>query len=278
MGSPVEEEEKLAQMVHDFIESETTPPTCSPSSQASTFHHSTHLTLQGIVGSVTKAEMEVYDRVLVLLKYVKKMVNERKSSCVKRKLMMWLRIDGYDASLCKSSWNATFGRLGGDYDYIDIMMEDENGVSLRLIVDIDFKSQFELARPTSTYTQLFNTVPSVFVGSEEKLCKMISLLCSAAKESLKERGLHIPPWRKASYMQSKWLSCCQKISTIGFPIFKTEDSTQENVKNCDDDDDESSRTISWNPPKVEPKRRDLGDGSHGSCLSSQFSSLTVNYC
>lgn len=69
---------------------------------------------QGIVGSVTKAEMEVYDRVLVLLKYVKKMVNERKSSCVKRKLMMWLRIDGYDASLCKSSWDATFGRLGGD--------------------------------------------------------------------------------------------------------------------------------------------------------------------
>lgn len=69
---------------------------------------------QGIVGSVTEAEMEVYDRVLVLLKYVKKMVNERKSSCVKRKLMMWLRIDGYDASLCKSSWVATFGRLGGD--------------------------------------------------------------------------------------------------------------------------------------------------------------------
>lgn len=51
MGSPVEEEEKLAQMVHDFIESETTPPTCSPSSQATTFHHSTHLTLQVILSS-----------------------------------------------------------------------------------------------------------------------------------------------------------------------------------------------------------------------------------
>lgn len=82
---------------------------------------------QGIVGSVTEAEMEVYDRVLVLLKYVKKMVNERKSSCcVKRKLMMRLRIDGYDASLCKSSWDATFGRLGGDSSILFLFDEWRN--------------------------------------------------------------------------------------------------------------------------------------------------------
>lgn len=58
--------------------------------------------------------MEVYNRVLVLLKYVRKMGNE---SSVKRMLMMWLRMDGYDAYLCKSSWDATFGLLGGDYAF-----------------------------------------------------------------------------------------------------------------------------------------------------------------
>lgn len=58
--------------------------------------------------------MEVYNRVLVLLKHARKMGNE---SSVKRMLMMWLRMDGYDAYLCKSSWDATFRRLGGDYAF-----------------------------------------------------------------------------------------------------------------------------------------------------------------
>lgn len=66
---------------------------------------------------MTKAELEVYNRVLVLLKYVRKMGNE---SSVERMLMMWLRMDGYDASLCKSSWDAAFGRLGGDYAFFPL--------------------------------------------------------------------------------------------------------------------------------------------------------------
>jgi uncharacterized protein (TIGR01615 family) len=99
-------------------------------------------------------------------------------------------------------------QFSGDYEYIDVMVRDSNSDQkpTRLIVDIDFRSHFELARPTATYKELTNTIPSVFVGTEEKLKKIISLLCSAAGQSLKQRGLHIPPWRKASYMQSKWLS------------------------------------------------------------------------
>lgn len=104
----------------------------------------------------------------------------------------------------------------GDYEYIDVMVRDSNGDDeepTRLIVDVDFKSQFEVARPTATYKELINTLPSVFVGSEEKLNQIISLLCSAAKKSLKERGLHVPPWRNANYMRSKWLSKeCKKVS------------------------------------------------------------------
>lgn len=100
----------------------------------------------------------------------------------------------------------------GDYEYIDVMMKESNG-SVRLIVDIDFRSQFELARPTQAYQDLSNSLPSIFVGTEEKLNDIISLLCAAAKQSLKEKGLHVPPWRKASYMHSKWLSHnCKKIA------------------------------------------------------------------
>lgn len=101
-------------------------------------------------------------------------------------------------------------KFTGDYEYIDVMMKDERDgddtTQTRLIIDLDFRAQFELARPTQTYTELKNALPSIFVGSEGKLNEIIYLICSAAKQSLKEKGLHIPPWRKASYMQSKWLS------------------------------------------------------------------------
>lgn len=102
----------------------------------------------------------------------------------------------------------------GDYEYIDVIMtmEQNEGKATRLIVDMDFRSQFELAKPTSAYKELTDMLPLVFVGSEAKLTEIISLLCSAAKKSLKEKGLYIPPWRKATYMQSKWLSKnCKKI-------------------------------------------------------------------
>jgi len=78
------------------------------------------------------------------------------------------------------------------------------GNSNRLIVDVDFKSQFEVARPTKSFTELSSKLPPIFVGREDKLKTIISLLCSAAEESLKERGLHIPPWRRPSYMHSKY--------------------------------------------------------------------------
>lgn len=80
------------------------------------------------------------------------------------------------------------------------------GNTKRLIVDMDFKSQFLLARPTESYREMTEALSSIFVGSEDKLKKIISMLCSAAKESMRERGLHVPPWRKQGYMQNKWLS------------------------------------------------------------------------
>ena len=106
-------------------------------------------------------------------------------------------------------------KFRGDYEYVDVMMKDmsHGGEAARLIVDMDFRSQFELARPTSTYSDLLTSLPSIFVGTEEKLVSILSLLCSAAKQSLRESGLHMPPWRKANYMQSKWLSHnCKKIT------------------------------------------------------------------
>ncbi|CAO2196740.1 unnamed protein product [Urochloa humidicola] len=146
--------------------------------------------------------MEIHERAM---KHVREMGEEKKRSSLKRRLMMRLRNDGYDASLCRSSWVATTEHPGGDYEYIDVAVAGDDTSSSRLVVDIDFRSQFQLARPAPWYAGLWARLPAVFVGPRARLRKAVSLLCAAAQRSLRESGLHVPPWRKSGYMQAKWV-------------------------------------------------------------------------
>ncbi|KAI9164687.1 hypothetical protein LWI28_000308 [Acer negundo] len=213
-----EEEERLVQMVHDFIESDQSSSKCLPLHHHR--HQSTSLALQEILRSGSTEEADEREVVECVMKHMmtirssNKREAEKSSNDLKKCLVLRLQMDGFNASLCQTSWVGSFGCLAGDYEYIDIMIkkksnDDEEEVK-RVIVDIDFRSQFELARPTASYKELTDTLPSIFIGSEEKLNKIISLLCSSAKQSLKERGLHIPPWRTSTYMHSKWLSASQQ--------------------------------------------------------------------
>jgi hypothetical protein len=59
----------------------------------------------------TREEMEIRERTM---KHVREMGEDRKRSSLKRRLMMRLRKDGYDASLCRSSWVATTEHPGGN--------------------------------------------------------------------------------------------------------------------------------------------------------------------
>jgi uncharacterized protein (TIGR01615 family) len=103
----------------------------------------------------------------------------------------------------------------GDYEYIDVAVAGEDDVGgaavattssgSRLVVDIDFRAQFQLARPAPWYAHLWARLPAVFVGPRARLRKAVSLLCAAAQRSLRESGLHVPPWRRSGYMQAKWL-------------------------------------------------------------------------
>lgn len=209
MGISELEEDKLSQMVRDFIELD-----CETFQVDELVDHNnptTYLSLQDILENFSDAETEIHGKIMF---YWRNMVNSMEPKKLRQWIVNRLRMDEYEASLCKTSWITSSGRLSGDYEYIDVMMKGSKGSeTVRLIVDIDFRSQFELARPTQEYQDLLNSLPSIFVGTEDKLNSIISLLCSAAKQSLKEKGLHVPPWRKASYMHSKWLSHnCKKIA------------------------------------------------------------------
>uniref|UniRef100_A0A6N2L4M1 Uncharacterized protein n=1 Tax=Salix viminalis TaxID=40686 RepID=A0A6N2L4M1_SALVM len=235
------EEERLVQMVHDFIESESSTPPMFPAS-------STCL-------SINQAKVFYFTE---------------KTTSLKMWLVKRLKMDGFIASICRTSWVTSLGCPAGAYEYIGITLKDENGGSTRLIVDIDFRSQFELARPTSLYKELTDTLPSFFVGSEDNLNKIISLLCSAARQSLTERGLHVPPWRTSSYMQSKWLSsCCEATNDSNTGYSSREDGGADNGSR------HGYGSSLWTPPMVKPKIRGLGGGSS---LSSQLSSVGINCC
>ncbi|KAL1222638.1 hypothetical protein V5N11_002464 [Cardamine amara subsp. amara] len=108
---------------------------------------------------------------------------------------------GYDSSICKSKWEKSRSFPAGDYEYIDVIIGEE-----RLIIDVDFRSEFDIARQTSGYKALLQSLPFIFVGKSDRLSQIVFLISEAAKQSLKKKGMHLPPWRKAEYMRSKWLS------------------------------------------------------------------------
>ncbi|KAL2323763.1 hypothetical protein Fmac_028142 [Flemingia macrophylla] len=108
---------------------------------------------------------------------------------------------GYDCCVCKSKWEKTSSCPAGEYEFIDAVVEGE-----RLIVDVDFRSEFEVARSTGTYKAILQSLPFIFVGRSERLAQIVSIMSEAAKQSLKKKGMPVPPWRKRDYMLAKWLS------------------------------------------------------------------------
>lgn len=97
----------------------------------------------------------------------------------------------------------------GAYEYIDVVIEGE-----RLLVDIDFRSEFEIARSTRSYKCLLQVLPNIFVGKADRLQKIVHLLTEAAKQSLKKKGMPCPPWRKAEYVEAKWLSTYTRVAPV----------------------------------------------------------------
>jgi len=115
---------------------------------------------------------------------------------------------GHDAAVCVSRWDKSASHPAGEHAYIDVLLPaaSDRGAPERVLVDVDFRSAFEVARPTNAYRSLLQRLPAVFVGKDDRLRLLVAAAADAARASLKKRGLHLPPWRKPEYMRAKWLS------------------------------------------------------------------------
>lgn len=119
-----------------------------------------------------------------------------------------LRAAGHDAAVCVSRWDKSVSHPAGEHAYLDVLLPpaSDRGARERVVVDVDFRAAFEVARPTKAYRALLQRLPAVFVGKDDRLRLLVAAAADAARASLKKRGLHLPPWRKLEYMRAKWLS------------------------------------------------------------------------
>eukprot|EP00878_Enallax_costatus_P002300 GHUV01002475.1.p1 GENE.GHUV01002475.1~~GHUV01002475.1.p1 ORF type:complete len:344 (+),score=116.81 GHUV01002475.1:340-1371(+) len=114
------------------------------------------------------------------------------------------------------------------HEFLSVTGTDEYKET-ELIVDPNFKEQFEIPQPTATYRAVLNMVPQEFVGTASRLVPLVQLLCAEMAASFEAMSLTLPPWRRAQSMLSKWLPSRSRdisISTTG--------STHSNTSCCSD--------------------------------------------
>ncbi|KAL6567056.1 hypothetical protein OROMI_015460 [Orobanche minor] len=148
---------------------------------------------------------------------------------MRRNVMAFLRNYGYNAGVCKTKWESSGGLTAGNYEFVDVVAKDSAGT--RYFVDLDFASEFVIARPTDSYERLLWCLPAVFVGKNEDLCHILKATSDAAKRSLKSKGLYLPPWRKHRFMRNKWLGSYRRTTNL-FPTSFSSSNKSYGVVEC----------------------------------------------
>jgi len=62
------------------------------------------------------------------------------------------------------------------------------------IVDPLFKEQFELSKPSATYSAILRLLPQEFVGTAQRLIPLVQCMCAEMAASFESQGLALPPW------------------------------------------------------------------------------------
>ncbi|PON74874.1 hypothetical protein TorRG33x02_246480 [Trema orientale] len=132
-------------------------------------------------------------------------------NCLRREVCNRLINLGYDCAICKSKWRSSSSIPSGEHTYLEVVdRSSSKRGEMRVVIELNFRAEFEMARASEDYNRLISRLPEVFVGKAERLGALIKILCSAAKKCMKEKNMHLGPWRKHKYMQAKWLGTCER--------------------------------------------------------------------
>ncbi|XP_010437907.1 PREDICTED: uncharacterized protein LOC104721584 [Camelina sativa] len=132
-------------------------------------------------------------------------------SCLRGEISRRLRDAGYDCVISKSKWRSSHEIPAGEHEFLEIVDKSKKG-EIRVVIELCFRAEFEMARGSEEYKRLIGMLPEVYVGKTERLKSLIKILCTAAKKCMKDKKMHLGPWRKHKYMQAKWLGTCERKS------------------------------------------------------------------
>ncbi|KAL2344051.1 hypothetical protein Fmac_005336 [Flemingia macrophylla] len=123
---------------------------------------------------------------------------------------------GYNSAICKTKWKNSPNIPSGEHAFVDVIDSTNKKQDVRVIIEVNFRSEFEMAKASEEYNGLVRKLPEVYVGKVERLSNIIKVLCMAAKRCMKENKMHMGPWRKHKYMEAKWLGPCQRDTSTNF--------------------------------------------------------------
>lgn len=134
--------------------------------------------------------------------------------CMLRHVAERLRDAGYNSALCKSKWTRSPDIPSGEHSYVEVAVQTRSGKTVRVVVELSFRAEFEVARASAGYRALVTALPEVFVGRADRLRGVVKVMCAAAKQCMKENNMHMGPWRKHKYMQAKWLGTPERTAAV----------------------------------------------------------------
>ncbi|KAJ8761493.1 hypothetical protein K2173_001627 [Erythroxylum novogranatense] len=136
-------------------------------------------------------------------------------NCLMREVSSRLSRAGYNSSICKTKWRSSPEIQSGEHAFIDVIDNTNSKKGeVRVIIELHFQAEFEMAKASEDYRRLLHRLPEVFIGKVERLNSVIKILCTAAKICMKEKKMHLGPWRKQKYMQAKWLSSFERTAPM----------------------------------------------------------------
>lgn len=100
------------------------------------------------------------------------------------------------------------------------------------LVEVEFRDQFEMAKACEEYKKLVRQLPECYIGKPDYLNAIVRLVCDAAKRSMKEKKIHMGPWRKRSFMLMKWSASIERWAFMEPPSDKSKAPIRQPHDSC----------------------------------------------
>ncbi|XVF02011.1 hypothetical protein REPUB_Repub04eG0139200 [Reevesia pubescens] len=140
-------------------------------------------------------------------------------NCLQRELSIRLQNVGFNCYICKSKWKSSSEIPSGEHTYLEALdKSNPKKGEVRVVIELNFRAEFEMARANEDYNKLIARLPELLVGKAERLKALIKILCAAAKKCMKEKKMHLAPWRKHKYLQAKWLGTYKRTTSAPLPV------------------------------------------------------------